>query len=380
MSIRFACPSCNAILKVAEEKAGKKGHCPRCGQRLQSPRLENVTMLTVPLDGSPTRSSKRPIILVGVLVSAAAMALVFWLVLSNADFLQSGKAVQKDQTVPKLAGNEQNLVKDYLKKNLNDPSDMEFVEWREPRLVMLTKRKESVFLFPESQGANSGYEPGIILSVRFRARNAAGAKVLQEGTFLIQDGKVTQARIPGQPALPVERKDDHVDMEEIACEQVEGKFVKVVVEGEITRRGKPFTHAVIPHVIDASQAKEIPFLPLGGRKTGNPTTRKYSIPGVIPGECRMAFRRSVHPLRNMDWPPPVDDPNNPFIPHQEPKTPYVDNRAKVTEFVFWTEVVFFKGYAPATTRAIFNVTDKAGVQHFDFDLDIDNELWEQAKK
>jgi hypothetical protein len=35
--IRFACPRCQSILKVDDADFGRKGPCPRCGQRLQVP-------------------------------------------------------------------------------------------------------------------------------------------------------------------------------------------------------------------------------------------------------------------------------------------------------------------------------------------------------
>src|SRR5687767_2965801 len=35
--IRFQCPACNKVLKVADEGAGRKGPCPSCGQRLLIP-------------------------------------------------------------------------------------------------------------------------------------------------------------------------------------------------------------------------------------------------------------------------------------------------------------------------------------------------------
>jgi len=34
---RFACPACQKILKTSPTNAGRKSHCPRCGQRLQVP-------------------------------------------------------------------------------------------------------------------------------------------------------------------------------------------------------------------------------------------------------------------------------------------------------------------------------------------------------
>jgi hypothetical protein len=35
--IRFACPACNAVMSVPPNAAGKKGNCPKCGQRLRIP-------------------------------------------------------------------------------------------------------------------------------------------------------------------------------------------------------------------------------------------------------------------------------------------------------------------------------------------------------
>jgi hypothetical protein len=35
--IRFACPACNAVMTVPPNAAGKKGNCPKCGQRIRIP-------------------------------------------------------------------------------------------------------------------------------------------------------------------------------------------------------------------------------------------------------------------------------------------------------------------------------------------------------
>ena len=34
---RFQCPNCNSVLAVNDSAAGRKGSCPKCGQRLQLP-------------------------------------------------------------------------------------------------------------------------------------------------------------------------------------------------------------------------------------------------------------------------------------------------------------------------------------------------------
>lgn len=40
--IRFACPTCRATLEVPGEKAGRKGRCVKCGQRVQVPNLDET--------------------------------------------------------------------------------------------------------------------------------------------------------------------------------------------------------------------------------------------------------------------------------------------------------------------------------------------------
>lgn len=52
MSIRFACPVCHEAMTVANGQAGKKGQCPRCGQRvLVPPPAANKTVLGELLPG-----------------------------------------------------------------------------------------------------------------------------------------------------------------------------------------------------------------------------------------------------------------------------------------------------------------------------------------
>jgi hypothetical protein len=46
--IRFECLACNAKIKVPEAKAGRKGKCPRCGQRLQVPLLARLVDTPIP--------------------------------------------------------------------------------------------------------------------------------------------------------------------------------------------------------------------------------------------------------------------------------------------------------------------------------------------
>ena len=48
--IRFACPGCESVFTVGDEKAGKTGKCPKCEARFQIPEAE---------DG-PTTAPERP--------------------------------------------------------------------------------------------------------------------------------------------------------------------------------------------------------------------------------------------------------------------------------------------------------------------------------
>lgn len=47
--IRFACPVCRAVLAVPDNAIGKKGSCPKCGQRLLVPPSRRSTILGQPL-------------------------------------------------------------------------------------------------------------------------------------------------------------------------------------------------------------------------------------------------------------------------------------------------------------------------------------------
>lgn len=53
MMIRFACPVCRSVLSVPEAAAGKKGSCPKCGQRLQVPAPRGAIVLGDLLPESP---------------------------------------------------------------------------------------------------------------------------------------------------------------------------------------------------------------------------------------------------------------------------------------------------------------------------------------
>src|SRR5438105_9694668 len=59
--IHFQCPSCSVRLNVADDKAGTKGPCPKCGQRLQVPGLtQNKTILGKSVPGATYSLSEPP--------------------------------------------------------------------------------------------------------------------------------------------------------------------------------------------------------------------------------------------------------------------------------------------------------------------------------
>jgi DNA-directed RNA polymerase subunit RPC12/RpoP len=60
--MRFSCPTCQKVLKAPADEAGRKIHCPRCGQRLEippPPQPVNHTVLAHPVLG-PHATSPRP--------------------------------------------------------------------------------------------------------------------------------------------------------------------------------------------------------------------------------------------------------------------------------------------------------------------------------
>lgn len=57
--IKFNCPSCSAKLKVPEDRAGRKGVCPKCAQTILVPDSQEVADLLTPV-GEPEPSKARP--------------------------------------------------------------------------------------------------------------------------------------------------------------------------------------------------------------------------------------------------------------------------------------------------------------------------------
>jgi uncharacterized protein YkwD/DNA-directed RNA polymerase subunit RPC12/RpoP len=87
--IRFACPRCKQVLKGRAEQAGKSLACPKCGQRLQVPRVQEPAETVRPQTKHPRpRSAARPFLAVviavaGLLLLIGAGAGVWLLIFSD---------------------------------------------------------------------------------------------------------------------------------------------------------------------------------------------------------------------------------------------------------------------------------------------------------
>src|SRR5204862_204788 len=99
---------------------------------------------------------------------------------------------------PWLQGNEEGLVKNYIKQNAEDPDGLEIVKWGAPRRVLMGENRRESDDPPgeDKRGIPapeiSGYEAGVIMHAWWRQKNRLGVKVLREGVFLIQRGKVVR--------------------------------------------------------------------------------------------------------------------------------------------------------------------------------------------
>lgn len=58
MAIQFHCPSCEAMIRVPDAAAGKKGTCPRCNEKLMVP---NIADATAAQPGNSARPSIEPV-------------------------------------------------------------------------------------------------------------------------------------------------------------------------------------------------------------------------------------------------------------------------------------------------------------------------------
>lgn len=145
--------------------------------------------------------------------------------------------------VPRVNGTEQQIVLNFLRQNLNDPSGMEIVEWGEPRMVLIApptaRRGPSAFEWGKGGGVGADHKPGVIMQARFRAKNAFGATILTEAVFLVQNGKVVRSQTldrdhPRNRALSLALS----NLGHCAAERVGDKWTAVIVRGEVRKQGK----------------------------------------------------------------------------------------------------------------------------------------------
>jgi hypothetical protein len=116
------------------------------------------------------------------------------------------------------------IVENWLHRHLNDPSDMEIVEWGKFEQVSIIEgtvdmRDFKGPRFTKVEGGPFGgsttasrewideyerrkeklpHHPGILGDVAFRARNAMGGRVLSDMAFLIRDGQITAHLMTGE--------------------------------------------------------------------------------------------------------------------------------------------------------------------------------------
>jgi hypothetical protein len=97
--------------------------------------------------------------------------------------------------LPSLQEDEKQLVVDWLRENLNDPTELEIVHWGVPRFVRVGVNRRRSVLGADGKEAEQvdeiGYEPGIIIHVQFIFKDASGARKLCDGELLIQGGEIT---------------------------------------------------------------------------------------------------------------------------------------------------------------------------------------------
>jgi hypothetical protein len=254
MTMRFACPTCQAVMNAPDGKAGVKVTCPKCGQRLQIPAPPKGTILAKPLPpkrqssaGRTAPAGKTPDWLADISrlgqfppvpsdPAAAAtynaepesthvydnarppskwmgrvVLLAILLGLIAAAGWVSLWAFQRIVN-PGIMGNEKQLVLDYLQKNLNDPTGMEVVEWGPAKAVGVRERQPEGEESDDSKGLRDlarpwvdgkppppvkrpkrPLKPAVVIYARYRAKNGFGAKTMTESMFLIQNGKVVDS-------------------------------------------------------------------------------------------------------------------------------------------------------------------------------------------
>jgi hypothetical protein len=245
-----------------------------------------------------------------------------WLAVKSGGVLPSGGAGE-GPPVPQLQGNERELVLAYLNKTVHDPVGLEVVECFEPSLVLFADPKTILNPLLVTVGEDAppvppaSWRPGVIMDVKYRAKNAVGARVLSEAVFLIEEGHVVRHAVldPSDPrhfALRAARNRLNVV---VGAERVGGKVVAALVRGKVTDRGKPLSEGVMLRFYFEADA----VVPAPGN---------FEAYGLRPGRYRVAV--SMGFLRGSNTP------------------------------------VFYPGYTPRTSQLACVVNDRQEVQHLDW--------------
>jgi hypothetical protein len=238
--ITFSCPGCSRQFSLKEEFAGKRTKCPTCKSVLvvpteqglglgssQAPPSEQVAVPLAPTpqpagsgdfsQGPQPTTSKRSF-LKGLLFGGcgcfpagvgATLAFIYLVV--------PGLGLNKVAIpIPSLGPNKQETITAFLKKNLNDPSGLEFLEWYDsveyqhpavesvpltfimkfgvdqtPVFAMNGDEVDELMKSPRKFDKVFQGESASFVRVRFRAKlDAITGLTLHDWTFVFREGKI----------------------------------------------------------------------------------------------------------------------------------------------------------------------------------------------
>ncbi len=167
----FCCPSCGATMRTTVNNVGKKSSCPKCNQRLQVPPVNaRKTVLGVSMPIPPPRNNVIPTSLKVIVLGIGTMCLLGCLIGAL------GLAVKHSWSkIPTIAltkeSRDKQLVLDYLRTKVDDPTELEIAEWYETK--------------PWQDGKS------MVLHAKIRSRNRMGGKSAETMLFCLRDGKIT---------------------------------------------------------------------------------------------------------------------------------------------------------------------------------------------
>lgn len=182
MAIRFACPSCRAVINAPEGTEGQKSLCPNCRQAIEVPKPTGQMMVGQSLPAPPPLPPAAP-------VPAADAPTAPWYRRKWAKVLGSLAGLMMlgscctcgiiwklwptiTATIPITDEYYKRIVLDHLRRTMHDYSSLEIVEWGEPKTT---------------DGTTT-------ITLRARGKNVLGAKVVNQYRFEIRNGKIVSAQ------------------------------------------------------------------------------------------------------------------------------------------------------------------------------------------